>query len=63
MEAGQSMSKRKIVLTIDCNAKTCGRCAMFGHNCGPTGYCQIYGYPEEWNVRLTECIAAEVKRD
>jgi hypothetical protein len=56
------MSKRKIVITIDCNAKTCGRCSFFGHNGGPTGYCEIFGPLFEYNVRLPECIAAEVKK-
>jgi hypothetical protein len=51
--------KRRILLTIDCNAKTCGRCTFFTHNCGPTGWCEVWGYPEEYNERIPECIAAE----
>jgi hypothetical protein len=53
------MSKRRIVVTIDCNAKTCGRCAMFGHNAGPHGYCDIYGYLLEYSERAPECLKAE----
>jgi hypothetical protein len=56
------VSKRKIVITIDCNAKTCGRCEMFEHGSSPTGYCLIYGYAEAWNQRCPECLKAEAKR-
>ena len=56
------MSKRKIVVTIDCNAKTCGICEWFHHNSGPAGYCLHYGYLDEFALRPPECIAAEVKK-
>jgi len=53
------MSKRRILLTIDCNAKTCGRCIFYFHNMGPTGYCEVWGYPDKYDHRHSECLRAE----
>ena len=53
------MSKRRILLTIDANEKTCGRCQLFSHNSGPTGYCEMWGAPEDYAERIPECLEAE----
>jgi hypothetical protein len=66
--------KRKIVITIDCNAKTCGKChrhsyemdageAIWRCMCGmfPGSKPLDIDKEEHW-LRCPECIAAEVKK-
>ena len=49
------MSRHRIVLTIDCNAKTCGRCE-YSHT---DNWCDIYGCLRGYDDRDPECLRAE----
>jgi hypothetical protein len=56
---GAEVSKRKIVLTIDCNGATCGDCRYSG-----SLYCELYVKRRETTAmadwaRLPECLRAE----
>jgi len=50
------MSKRKIVITIDCNAKTCGECDFWQ---GYYHFCQIFSTDADNKNRCPECLRAE----
>jgi hypothetical protein len=55
------MSKRKIILTIDCDAKTCGGCVYETLDAYAIPWCDIWQLPVHRRKRCPECIAAEVK--
>jgi len=63
------MSKKMILVEIDCEDKTCGSCNLRdnedGHYCNAFGYKRLKGSGEynSWPYeRLPACLAAEVKR-